>query len=287
LRHDLKTVEERAWLLERFGQFEFGFDFGGAPGRLAYRQLIHSSVEPRFVAVSPSSGFDAGAGFGWVGDGTREAVVLPDAPKSKVRATAPNPKNLPENALFGDTIRGVGAQTFRARTGPGEYVVNLLRPNGNARSHLQRASNGVVDVVLPEDEWELAGIIIKRVEPETSPARPADIKQERPVFSHLAPRRLTPGSPLNLSLRVTPAAGKSVRLHYRPMNALEKFRTLEAPAGNAVFAIPGEEITAEWDLLYYFEILPESGQGWFYPDPDVDRPYYVIENSPSAPARSR
>lgn len=287
LRHDLKTIEERAWLLERFGQFQFGFDFGGAPGRLAYRQLIHSSVEPRFVAVSPESSYDAEAGFGWIGEGVRDANVLPDASKTKVRATASNPKNLPENALFGDSIRGTGAQTFRVRTGPGDYGVSLLSPDGNVRSQLQQASNGVVDIVLPEHDWELSGVIIKNVEPATAPARPAGIKQERPAFSHLPPRRLRPGSPLNISLRVTPSAGKTVRMHYRPMNALEKFRTLEAPGGSAVFAIPGEEITAEFDLLYYFEILSEIGQGWFYPNPAENTPYYVIEHSPPATPRRR
>ena len=71
------------------------------------------------------------------------------------------------------------------------------------------------------------------------------------------------------------------------MNALENFRTLEASAGSAVFAIPGEEITAEFDLLYYFEILSENGQGWFYPNPLESTPYYVIEHSPPATTRRR
>jgi hypothetical protein len=83
-------------------------------------------------------------------------------------------------------------------------------------------------------------------------------------------------------LRIAPGAARTVRLHYRPLNALEPFRTLEARAGAATFTIPAEEVSAEWDLLYYFEVLHESGGGWFHPDPDKATPYYVVKVLPAA-----
>jgi hypothetical protein len=60
------------------------------------------------------------------------------------------------------------------------------------------------------------------------------------------------------------------------MDQLAEFKTLEAPAARAVFAIPGEEISGEFDLQYYFEVLGPSS-GWFYPDPAAATPYYVVE----------
>ncbi|MCL5742385.1 MAG: hypothetical protein M1541_00460, partial [Acidobacteria bacterium] len=67
-----------------------------------------------------------------------------------------------------------------------------------------------------------------------------------------------------------------IRLHYRALNALEKFRTLAADGASATFTIPPEHISGRWDLVYYFEVLNTSGTGWFEPDPSVATPYYVV-----------
>ena len=73
----------------------------------------------------------------------------------------------------------------------------------------------------------------------------------------------------------------TVRLHYRPVNQLAKFKTLEAPASKASFAIPADEISARWDLMYYFEVLNRERSGWFEPDPDRATPYYVVKVEPA------
>jgi hypothetical protein len=67
-----------------------------------------------------------------------------------------------------------------------------------------------------------------------------------------------------------------VRLHYRPVNQLAKFKTLEAKPGG-VFQIPAEDVSANWDLMYYFEVLNDQKTGWFQPDPLVATPYYVVK----------
>ena len=46
--------------------------------------------------------------------------------------------------------------------------------------------------------------------------------------------------------------------------------------GNDTFVIPGEHISARWDLMYYFEVLTAEGSGWFYPDPAAATPYFVV-----------
>jgi len=92
-----------------------------------------------------------------------------------------------------------------------------------------------------------------------------------------------PGKPLALTLQVYPAgAVKAVRLHYRPLNQLARFKTIEAPVSRLPFTIPAADISGEWDLMYYFECLAGDNSGWFHPDPWTATPYYVVETAPSA-----
>ncbi len=276
LRHDLKTLDEREWILDRFGRFDHGFDFGAPPPA---RRVPPATVEPRFRPVDPATDFTEERGYGWAVAGERYARPLEEPPRQILRATAFNPHALPENALFGDSIRGRGAQTFRVRTGPGEFLVSFLYPDGNAQTETLHAAGGVLDILMPAADWDISGLLVKSLRPDPK-SRPKAWREpaKRPTFTHVAPSRARARSPLNLLLRVSPpSAAETVRLHYRPLNQLEKFRTLEAPAAHAAFTVPAEELTGEFDLMYYFEILDKQGTGWFYPDPETSTPYRVVE----------
>ena len=285
VRHDLKLIEERERIWKQFGRFLFGFDFGGpAPARRgsSYRNdpyVLRNTVEPRFQPVDPATKFSEERGYGWTGDGEREAHALPLTPYHEVRAVARAPKNLPVNVLFGDWIRGRGPQTFRVRTGEGEFTVLLLNPDGSTSARQLRAREGRLDVVFPAGEWTVSGIVIQgetAAPPPAPPARPARATWY-PRFTHFPPRTAVAGQPLTLTLGILPTtAAKTVRLHYRPVNQLVPFKTLEAPATRGVFTIPGEDISARWDLMYYFEVLAPDGSGWFHPDPALTVPYYVV-----------
>ena len=39
--------------------------------------------------------------------------------------------------------------------------------------------------------------------------------------------------------------------------------------------------------MYYFEILNSEKTGWFYPDPRVETPYYVVTVIPGQPPERR
>ena len=68
-----------------------------------------------------------------------------------------------------------------------------------------------------------------------------------------------------------------MRLHYRAVNQLAAFRTLEAPPSpRTTFIIPGYDMSADTDLMYYFEVLHGRNGGWFQPDPDQATPYHVV-----------
>ena len=54
-----------------------------------------------------------------------------------------------------------------------------------------------------------------------------------------------------------------------------QFKTLEHAASEPSFTIPGEDLSANWNLMYYFEILNQGGGDWFQPDPQQATPYYV------------
>jgi hypothetical protein len=104
-------------------------------------------------------------------------------------------------------------------------------------------------------------------------------------MAHMPPKTAVAGRPLVLYLQIgAPAAASVVRLHYRPLNQLAGFRTVEQPAAKTTFTIPPEDVTQKWDLQYYFEILNREGGGWFQPDPAQATPYYVVTTQPQPAA---
>ncbi|MCW5981841.1 MAG: hypothetical protein KIT09_27395 [Bryobacteraceae bacterium] len=294
VRHDIEVLEERSSILNRFGRFDFGFDFGAAgedakgPRYRTLRFLLNSTLEPRFQLATATMLFDNARGYGWIAPDERQTHPLEPTPYEVLRANARKPGRFPENLLFGDSISGEGPQIFRVRTGPGEFMVSLVDREGNATTAPQQARDGVLDVAFPEGHWDVSGVVIKSVNPEQAlpPRAEEPNRGPAPSFSHLPPRRAPAGAPLTLSLKMTPApADAQVRLHYRPLDQLAEFKTLEAPAARPVFTIPGEDVAGQFDLLYYFEALtPDSG--WFYPDPAVVTPYFVVETqaAPDAPS---
>jgi hypothetical protein len=61
------------------------------------------------------------------------------------------------------------------------------------------------------------------------------------------------------------------------MDPVAPAKTLELPASAEVsFTIPAADITGNWDLLYFFEILHADGNGWFEPDPLTATPYRIV-----------
>jgi len=121
VRHDLELVKERAELLDKFGRFDFGFDFGApvkTPANLAsflpedpasYRArafVLANTLAPRFLLVDPDMRYADSRGYGWTSDGRRAAEAIPLTPYLEIRAVAKNPANLPHDVLYRDYIRG-------------------------------------------------------------------------------------------------------------------------------------------------------------------------------------
>jgi hypothetical protein len=98
------------------------------------------------------------------------------------------------------------------------------------------------------------------------------------TWTHTPPSSAPSDQPLTLTLRIAqPKAVNSVRLHYRPMDPAAASKTVEMPAAaDVTFTIPAADITGNWDLLYFFEILHAEGNGWFEPDPLTATPYRIV-----------
>lgn len=291
VRHDLKTIAERERVFADFGRWEAAFDFGGPVVRpkagASYRNdpyIWQHSVEPRFQPVNPETRYSEAAGYGWINSGPRTAHALPLTPYLEIRSAVKDPQRLPENVLYGDWIEGQGPQTFRIRSGEGQFRVSVLDPSGNFEDRLLAARNAHLDVAFPEGSWRVSGLVIRREPPPAADSLPAPPKLlPRPVITHTAPATAAPGRPLKLALRVAPASAAAlVRLHYRPVNQIAEFKTLEASSTQPVFVIPGADLTGRWDLMYYFEVLNRAGGGWFQPDPRTETPYYLV-NIQAAP----
>ncbi len=284
VRHDAELVRERRAVLDRFGTFDVGIDFGAAlPPRRgpSYRSdayVLGNSVAPRFRQADAGTRYSDDLGYGWVTDGARETIGIPLTPYLEVRAVARDPRQLPHDVLLRDYVRGKGPEQFRIRTGPGDFKVALLHANGSVTEVRTSAVNDRVTVTFPAGAWQISGLTAARVdERSSSPAPPSARMLPPPSLAHTPPQFAEPGKPLTLTIRVAPLTGvTTVRLHYRPVNQLARFVTLEAPATRAVFTIPGSDLSERWDLMYYFEILNTEESGWFWPDPEKATPYYVV-----------
>jgi hypothetical protein len=290
VEHDLATIRERESVLERFGRFDFAFDFGGplpSPRGASYHNdpyVLRNTVEPRFEAVTPATKFSEEMGYGWITESEREAHAIAPTLFLEVRAVAPDPKNLPSGVLLRDWIRGRGAQTFRVRTGDGRFSVSFVHPDGSTRAADLSTQNGHLDIVFPQEEWAVSALVLSGPRSQLPLSERTEAKPlPRPRISHTVPKTAVAGRPLSLELQVLPGAASSVRLHYRALNQLTTFSTVELEKAPFTFTIPAEDISPRWDLMYYFELLNRENGGWFEPDPRAATPYYVVMVEAAAP----
>ncbi len=282
LDHDLKAIDSRIALFEKHGGFVKGFDFGAAvatPRPGSYNRnasVVSNTVEPGFSAVAPDSAFSEKTGWGWLSTEPRQSTALPLTPYAEVRAVSSTPTHLPPNVLLADSISGTGPQIFRILTPDGPYRAVLLKPNGDALTLNLEARSGTLDVPMPDGPWQFSGLLLTGG-PPPAPVNRWPRPVAKPAFTHHAPAHAIAARPLTLELQLWPPAQiRTVRLHYRPLNQLAAWKTIDAAPQSARFTIPAAEVDARWDLQYYFEILNTEGTGWFLPDPRVATPYHVV-----------
>ncbi len=107
---------------------------------------------------------------------------------------------------------------------------------------------------------------------------PAPVRGTPPMWTHMPPASAPSEQPLTLTLHIAqPKTVSAVRLHFRPTDPAAATQVIEQAAKAEIsFTIPGREITGNWDLQYFFEILNADSGGWFAPDPLSATPYWVV-----------
>lgn len=285
VQRDGQIVNDREAIDRQFGQFVIGFDFGGPVRQQArasdYRAdnyVLQNNVAPGFKAVDPATQYTEERGYGWAGSEPRQAEAIPLTPYREVRAVAKDPKDLPNDVLFRDFIRGNGAQRFAMKMDTGKYEVYFLHPDHSSAKALVSALDGKLEIPFPEGDWSISGLVVKRLGGDAAqPIPPMPRVIPRPEFRHDAPTQAMVGKDLPLMLSIPNVAHvKRVRLYYRAVNQLEQFKTIDH-SPNEAFVVPGADIPVNYDLMYYFEVLNDDGGGWFQPDPLITTPYYVVK----------
>ena len=285
VKYDLQLVREREAVYRQFGKFTAGFDFGGPvkhqTSKNEYRAdnyVLQNNVAPRFTAVDASTQYDAQRGYGWLTSEPREAVAIPLTAYLEVRAVAKDPKNLPHDVLFRDYIRGSGPQKFAVSVAAGTYDVLFLHPDHTKTEMTLSAPNGKLEIPFPTGDWSVSGLIVKHQAGEVAVSVPPEPHRlPRPEFRHDAPAQAPISKDLDLSLTVADTVHvKQVRLYYRPLDQLAKFKVVEHQVGEP-FIVPAGDIPSNYDLMYYFEVLNDEGGGWFQPNPLSATPYYVVK----------
>ena len=102
-----------------------------------------------------------------------------------------------------------------------------------------------------------------------------------PTVEHKAVTAAVAGKPLAIVVTVKAADGiKSVWVRYRAVNQMLDYQSLEMQAtGNPNeyrTEIPGDQITAKYDLMYYIEAVDVHDNGRIFPDLEKETPYVVV-----------
>lgn len=185
------------------------------------------------------------------------------------------------------------AAAQQSNMGGSEYVASAVEAARNQAEHIASAkftppdiaqrlevASGQLEQVADADLRLLAGLAREQAAQQRSTVNlPPSKKEGRPTtWSHMPPLSAPSEQPLTLTLHMTqPKAATAVRLHYRPMDPAAAMQAMEMPAKVDVnFTIPAKDISGNWDLQYYFEILHADGSGWFEPDPLVAAPVWVV-----------
>jgi hypothetical protein len=105
---------------------------------------------------------------------------------------------------------------------------------------------------------------------------------EPPSLAHDPVRGLRPGNPVRITASAKAGSGLQwVRLRYRSVNQYQDYFTLEMlPTGEQdryEAEIPGEHIPAEWDFMYFFEVMDRQGNGRIFPDAEKEAPYVIVK----------
>ena len=173
------------------------------------------------------------------------------------------------------------------RRGPGEYQYAAMRPQ---ERYVYRA------VIPGRDVNKALEYSIEAVDASGRRTRidPVSVTvtndNESPVLEHKPVTHAPAARPLVVAAEVTDPSGvKWVRLRYRSVNQYEDYKTIEMKPARLTSGgqagqkdryegvIPAEDIPAQYDFMYFFEVMDNGGNGRIYPELEKETPYIVVK----------
>ena len=182
-----------------------------------------------------------------------------------------------QSNLGGSDYVASAAEATRDRA---EHIASAKFTPSDIAERLDAAARQLEHTAEPDLKL-LAGLAREQAAQQRSSADLPLIKRTQPpplAWTHTPPESAPSEQPLTLTLHIAqPKTVSAVRLHYRVTDPAAPTQVLEQAAKAEVsFTIPAREITGNWDLQYYFEILRADGNGWFEPDPLTAIPCWVV-----------
>jgi len=103
-----------------------------------------------------------------------------------------------------------------------------------------------------------------------------------PLLKHKPVTSAQAGKPLTVTAEVSDPSGvKWVRLRYRSVSQYQDYKSLDMietkNKGQYRAVVPGEDIEAKWDFMYFFEVMDNKGNGKIYPDLEKEAPYIIVK----------
>ncbi len=153
-----------------------------------------------------------------------------------------------------------------------------------------RAHTGHWKDRLPEIQRDVAAVekLLKSIDPELTeePIRqlPGEVTPaSRPVITHMRRSETSAGQPLEITASITCEEPlRDVILHHRRMDQTVDWKLIPMKSkgdGRFTATIPGQELTARYDHLYYIEARIAGG-GTLWPDWQRETPYVVVTTMP-------
>ncbi|PYV10338.1 MAG: hypothetical protein DMG07_21290 [Acidobacteria bacterium] len=133
VRHDVSRLEEVSKLLDAYGLFDLGLDFGpkvtprNHPYEPAYADTY--SVERRFQPLDPETTYRPERRYGWLGSGDIRASEPMRIPYTSLEGDNLDDLALPSEVLYRDFLKGTAAARLRLDLPDGEYRVTAIVAN--------------------------------------------------------------------------------------------------------------------------------------------------------------
>lgn len=287
VRHDLRRLEEVEKLLDRYGLFDLGLDFGSkiVPRRSAYEPQYGNSypVERRFHSLDSEMTYSSQRGYGWRDTSGIRASEPMRIPYTSLEGDNLEDLSLPSDMLYKDFLRATGASVLLIDLPDGDYRVTSivanqpelaagafqireLSPEGGMNSAISYAAAETGDKsmevrvrggrllleFIPEKDWLVSGLILAR---------------RAPHIAHIPVQAATPGQPLRIAATITAPDGiAEATLHYR-LEGADQFESVGLRSEGREFSAT-LQISKSWNgksIEYFISSLDRRNQTGRFP----------------------